>query len=529
MQHPHSVPIHLVWFKRDLRTCDHAALHQAWYRAKTLSQPLLPLCLFEFRLWTQPDTSGRHSWFWADSVQTLSQRLQTLGSRLVVSTASVTDVLAHLLAQGYAPTLYSHQETGNDESHARDRTVERFCRAHRIEWHQPRQLPIQRGRHTRRDRWASEARHFFDQACLPEPDRLPAWPDSLTVPGRIALHRLTHYLPPDPLAKRQDIQAGGRDNGLALLNTFLHHRHHRYLRTLSKPSYHGQFSSRLSAHLAFGTLSMREVIRAARQALADSPARRDLKAFIQRLHWQSHFMQKLETEPDLTHRALHPVMRALEQPFNDTFYQAWLSGRTGYPLVDACMRCVATTGWLPFRMRALVMSFASYQLNLPWQTTSKHLARCFTDYEPGIHYPQVQMQSGMTGINAMRVYNPVKQSIDQDADGRFIAHWLPELAHLPTHWRHTPWELATHQREALTLASHYPTEPIVWHPPAARAAKQLRSQWLKTDQAKAESRKVYQTHGSRRRANARRKNTTLQSSDQSNEKPQGDSAQLPLF
>ncbi len=92
--------------------------------------------------------------------------------------------------------------------------------------------------------------------------------------------------------------------------------------------------------------------------------------------------------------------------------------RPGYPFLDACMRSLRATGWLNFRMRAMVMSFASYNLWLPWRATGLHLARMFTDYEPGIHWSQVQMQSGTTGINTIRIYNVVKQGYDQDPRGR---------------------------------------------------------------------------------------------------------------
>jgi deoxyribodipyrimidine photo-lyase len=103
------------------------------------------------------------------------------------------------------------------------------------------------------------------------------------------------------------------------------------------------------------------------------------------------------------------------------------------------MRSLRATGWLNFRMRAMVMSFASYNLWLPWRETGLHLARQFTDYEPGIHWPQVQMQSGTTGINTIRIYNVVKQGYDQDPGGAFVRRWIPELAAIPDRFIHEPW------------------------------------------------------------------------------------------
>ena len=100
-------------------------------------------------------------------------------------------------------------------------------------------------------------------------------------------------------------------------------------------------------------------------------------------------------------------------------------------MIDACMRYLQRHGWINFRMRAMLVSFASYDLWLDWRKTSKHLAGLFVDYEPGIHYSQFQMQSGVTGINSIRIYNPVKQQLDHDPNGTFIKRWLPELENIP--------------------------------------------------------------------------------------------------
>ena len=116
---------------------------------------------------------------------------------------------------------------------------------------------------------------------------------------------------------------------------------------------------------------------------------------------------------------------------SDSLFKAWCEGYTGFPMVDACMRFLLTKKWLNFRMRAMLISFASHQLQLDWRKTSKHLAKHFLDFEAGIHYSQIQMQSGLTGINAIRIYSPTKQAIDQDPDTTFIQKWVPELKGLP--------------------------------------------------------------------------------------------------
>ena len=108
-------------------------------------------------------------------------------------------------------------------------------------------------------------------------------------------------------------------------------------------------------------------------------------------------------------------------------FAAWCEGRTGYPMVDACMRSLVATGWLNFRMRAMLVSFASYHLWLHWRETGLFLARQFLDFEPGIHWSQMQMQSGTTGINTLRIYSPAKQARDQDPQGDYVRRWVPEF------------------------------------------------------------------------------------------------------
>jgi deoxyribodipyrimidine photo-lyase len=181
-------------------------------------------------------------------------------------------------------------------------------------------------------------------------------------------------------------------------------------------------------------------------------------------------------------------------------YTAWAEGKTGYPLVDACMRSLIQRGWVTFRMRAMLVSFASYHLWLDWRQTGYHLARLFTDYEPGIHYSQLQMQSGVTGINAIRIYNPIKQSLDQDPNGEFIRNWVPELQHVSNSWIHQPWLMSkTLQTQAqCMIGCDYPA-PIVDHDSAIRAAREKLRLARKQQEYETEANQVFQKLGSRKR------------------------------
>ncbi len=164
---------------------------------------------------------------------------------------------------------------------------------------------------------------------------------------------------------------------------------------------------------------------------------------------------------------MHRAYDRLPREANAVRLAAWSLGQTGFPFVDACMRSLAATGWRNFRLRAMLMSFASYHLWLPWRQTGLVLARLFTDYEPGIHWPQTQMQSGTTGINTVRMYNPVKQGYDQDPAGLFIRRWVPELAAVPDEHLHEPWRWD----EATPILGRAYPERVVDHITAGQEAR----------------------------------------------------------
>jgi deoxyribodipyrimidine photo-lyase len=237
-------------------------------------------------------------------------------------------------------------------------------------------------------------------------------------------------------------------------------------------------------------------MRQVRQALQQvQHPRNSFRAFESRLHWHCHFIQKFETQPNIEFTDLNPGYGNFPWQHDEQHLQAWQSGQTGIPLVDACMRCVAATGFLNFRMRALLVSCLTHLLGLNWKLGVKHLARCFLDFEPGIHYPQFQMQAGVTGINTIRIYNPIKQALDHDSEGEFIHQWIPELAKLPMPWLASPWELGWIDRMSMNikLPPIY-EQPIVFPKEAMVKARQLFWTFRQSKEVRVHREQILQKH-----------------------------------
>jgi len=488
----------LVWFKRDLRVHDHRALAAAAERG-----PVLALYVIEPGYWAQPDTAARHWGFIRECLTELDAALRARGAGLVVRQGEIREVLASVHADVGIDALHAHEETGNNWTYERDEAVRAWCRQHGVAFREHPNFGVVRGLRDR-DAWHARWEARMRQAVIPAPQRIrpaasPGPPIDAQLPAVLGYDRR-------PCPERQ---AGGRRAGEALLASFLMERGQDYRRGMSSPLTGEWGCSRLSPHIAYGSLSLREIVQTHRRRWAEAKRGsgwpQSLKSFESRLHWHCHFMQKLEDQPDIEFRNLHRGYDGMrENDFDERMFGAWADGQTGWPFVDACMRMLHRTGWLNFRMRAMLMAVAGYHLWLHWREPALHLARVFTDYEPGIHYPQAQMQTGTTGINAIRIYNPIKQSWDQDPDGVFIRRFLPELGGVPAPWIHEPWRLPPEWQQAygVRLGTDYPA-PVVDYQAAAREARRRIKEHRATNDMRSEADRIRQRHASRKRPSER--------------------------
>ena len=481
----------LVWLKRDLRVQDHQALVYAQQQGVAA----VALFVIEDEWLKSPECDSRHVDFALHSLAELRAALAVRGLPLLVRSGSAVAGMAKLHGLLRFDQIVSHEETGAAWTYVRDQAIAKWCQRAGVQWLEFAQTGVVRRLRSRAG-WAARWQQRMD---APQQTLLGGFTPavSLELPVLPTLPDL------GMTAHGIHLQVAGEQAAHQTLRSFLALRGYDYRKALSSPLSAEDGCSRLSPYLAFGALSLRSVHQATERAIADTSDRQmayALRGFAGRLRWHCHFMQKLEDQPDIEFQNLARYCDGLrENDFNQDYFAAWCEGRTGFPMVDACMRSLKATGWLNFRMRAMLVSFASYHLWLHWRPTGLFLARQFLDFEPGIHWCQMQMQSGTTGINTLRMYSPTKQAQDHDPDGFFIRRWVPELQRVPLPYLAQPWRMsASAQREShCQIGVDYP-KPIVDERAALGRAKDRMYGARGTLEAKQQADMIQQRHGSRK-------------------------------
>jgi deoxyribodipyrimidine photo-lyase len=483
--------INLVWIKRDIRLADNPPLQEAIANSIDRQTPLILLYVFEELLLDDAHYSARHWRFVYQSLTDIANHLPQ--KALWVTRGDALEIIADIHQQFHINNIYSHQEVGLENTYDRDKKIHAWCQNYKVLWHQSQFGAVQRGLINRQNwdkHWANVMRTpikstLFDNVSLiPPPNNLSTldanWVDA-------------QWIDID-----DNFQFGGESQAMRVAKSFFEERGKSYSYSLSSPLLSREYCSRLSPYLAWGNISLRQVYQILLSHWQKPGWRRSLSALSSRLHWHCHFIQKFESEHRMEHEAINRGYKNLPRDTTQASVLnllAWKTGNTGYPMVDACMRCLLKTGYINFRMRAMLVSFLTHHLHLDWRSGVQHLASLFLDFEPGIHYSQFQMQAGITGINTIRVYNPVKQSQEKDAEGTFIKSWIPELAHIPVPISHEPW-LMTDMEQMMygfKLGEDYPV-PIVDIKASSKQARELLWQWRNNPQVKQESYRILARH-----------------------------------
>ncbi|WP_194435772.1 cryptochrome/deoxyribodipyrimidine photo-lyase family protein [Vibrio fluminensis] len=485
--------INIVWFKRDLRLSDHKPLEKAL--AQDL--PIVLLYIFEPMLLEDEHYSERHWRFVWQSLQDINTTLKARNQQITILGGDATHCFQAIHTQHQINAVFSHQEIGLNVTFMRDQALLHWFTEQGIEWYQFEYGAVIRGAKNRDD-WDKNWNKVM---------REPITPIDLTLAPLTTLNakQLKCKFTPDIawLNKEQGMQTGGSTLAWQTLDDFFNRRGKEYYCNISSPTASRSACTRLSPYLAWGNLSLRQTYQALLSHWNEPGFRRSLIALSARLHWHCHFIQKFESECDMEFRCVNQAYDALltqSSNNNMTHLDAWKTGNSGVPLVDACMRCLIHTGYINFRMRAMLVSFLTHHLNIDWRHGVTHLAQLFLDFEPGIHYPQFQMQAGVTGTNTIRIYNPTKQAQEKDPDGEFIHKWVNELALVPPPllfepWKMTPMESAMYQ---LSSDSCY-LSPIIDVDLGARQARERLWGWHKRDDVKAESARILARHVAKKR------------------------------
>ncbi|WP_420572822.1 deoxyribodipyrimidine photo-lyase/cryptochrome family protein [Kordia sp.] len=453
MSTQNKIEINVVLFKRDLRLHDNEAIHNAL----STERKTLLLFVFEDILLNDPHYSERHWNFIKESLIDLNNSLIAYNSEILIVRSNIHRTLQIIQETYKISHLYSHQETGIKVTYDRDKMLKRFLANNMISWTENVNNGVFRGLQDRTN-WIEKWEDFMNQSLL---SFLPK-KEQLFTKEEVA-HLATFFHVPS-LETNPDtlFQKGGTSIAMKYMNTFFKDRSKNYNHHISKPLLARRSCSRLSPYLAWGNLSVREVLQETTRCIEQNIHKKQMESFGSRLRWQAHFIQKFEMEDEMEFVSINKGYRKLKKHVSKQYIEAWKNGMTGYPLVDACMRCLKETGYLNFRMRALVVSFFTHNLWQPWQKATVILSQYFLDFEPGIHFPQIQMQAGETGINMLRMYNPTKNGIAHDPEGTFIKKWVPELADLDIAFVHEPSRMTPMEQQMANfiLGKNYP-KPIV--------------------------------------------------------------------
>ena len=435
----------VVWHRKDLRIADNPAVAAAADEADRI----LPLFVFDPGFYDERGAAcDARIEFLHDCLRDLDRQYRDVdGAGLTYAHGDPIDVLGRFVDAGW-DVVASASATGRygrrRDERARERLGVRFVEGD----------GLVRDADRPREDWSDHVESW-----------LAAEPFDWD-PRSVAVDGVETGIDPEAVADAYDVEStktrvptGGREAGRERLRAFTE-RIAEYPGSISSPVDACDGTSGLSPYLRFGCLSVREVHRHVDERAPDG---RGKSMFVSRLYWNRHYTQKLLDWPGWLDRAVNPVYEGFNRDRHDPdLVAAWKRGETGFPMVDASMRCLRETGWLNFRMRALCASVYFHILQQPWKIGADHFYEHLIDGDPAINYTQWQSQCGLVGRPGLRLYDPRKQVRDQDPDGEFVTRWVPELDPLPGAHLDAPEKapLAVQREVGVRVGEEYPY-PVV--------------------------------------------------------------------
>ena len=418
--------INIAWLKRDLRTSDNLVLDAC--EQDTI--PYVIIYIFDPDIINSDNISKRHLKFIYHSISGMNTNLEKYNRCVKLLYGSSIEIFKEYFNMYDIKNIFAYQESGIRETYIRDLEIKKISSQNNTNFIEFEKDGVERGIKNRSgwdSRWYVKMKEDLTKNVF----TLNSFKDTNNNfnPPKSFINDLSLY--PKEYVKP------GYESAIKTLSSFLESRSQNYNKHISKPLASRKSCSRISPYLSWGNISSKQVY----HFLKNHKKIKGISSFLTRLKWRSHFIQKFESEYQISYRCANKVFEKMRYENNPELIYKWKSGKTGFPLVDANMICLRKTGWINFRMRAMLVSIFSYQFDCNWKLGARYLAELFLDYEPGIHFSQFQMQSGTTGINTIRMYNPIKQSYDHDADGLFIKQWIPELENVPKEYIHEPWKM----------------------------------------------------------------------------------------
>jgi deoxyribodipyrimidine photo-lyase len=451
------------WIRRDLRLMDNQALTSAMMQADAV----VPLFILDRKLLDSPRSSPERNAFLMEGLQSLDADLSKQGSYLVVREGEPSEVLRELCYETQSEWIFAQAD------------VSPYAR--RRDEHVGRELPLKltpgltihlpdsvlKSDGSAYTVYTPFSRQWRNQ---PHPGKpLPA-PEKLTLPPSLE----SKIIPTLPLVNFQGSFKAGESEAQNRIETFISSRIFHY--DFQRDRLDKDGSSCLSPYLRFGMISARQAYWMAYEAGAtgrDRGGYNGVEAWINELIWREFYASILYYFPAVAQTAFQPKYRKLHWREDPAGFNAWTEGRTGYPIVDAAMRQLNSTGWMHNRARMITASFLVKDLLINWRLGEAYFMRHLLDGDPAANNGGWQWVAG-TGTDAapyFRIFNPILQAKKFDPHGNYVRRWLPELVEVPEMYIHSPWMMpeSIQSQVRCRIGIDYPS-PIVEHAMARQRA-----------------------------------------------------------